>query len=66
MLDLSKHGGELLVLSEQAYAKEAVLQQTLAEHPRYRRPSTAGAEDRKLLLVKKEMGVPGAASGTDV
>lgn len=60
-------GNSLVVLTEQPYATEDVLQQALAEYPEViAGPSTAGSEGGKLLLVKREMGVPGTEGGASV
>jgi hypothetical protein len=57
-------GSDLVVLNQQPYATEDVLQQALAEHPEViAGPSTAGTERGNLLLVRREMGVPGAQGG---
>ena len=57
-------GTDLVVLNQQPYATESVLQQALAEHPEViAGPTTAGAEPGKLLLVRREMGVPATESG---
>jgi hypothetical protein len=59
-----KVGAELMLLNEAPYATEAVLQQALAEHPEViAGPTTAGGDTGRLLLVRREMGVPGAADG---
>ena len=48
----------------QAYETEDVLQRALAEHPEViAGPTTAGEGEGKLLLVRREMGVPGAEGG---
>ncbi len=48
------------MLNQQPYATEDVLQQALAEHPEViAGPTTAGTEAGNLLLVRREMAVPG-------
>ena len=58
-------GGELAVLTEQPYATEDVLQRALAEHPEViAGPTTSDSKPGKLLLVRREMGVPDAGGST--
>jgi len=60
-------GKDLTVLTQRPYATEDVLQQALAEHPEViAGPTTAGSETTSLLLVKREMGVPGTEGGSAV
>lgn len=60
-------GHNLVVLGQQPYESEAVLQQALAEHPEViAGPTTAGAEAGRLLLVRREMGVPNSEGGSNV
>jgi hypothetical protein len=60
-------GNDLVVLNQQPYATEDVLQQALADHPEViAGPTTAGTEAGKLLLVRREMGVPGTQGGGSV
>lgn len=62
-----KTGGELTVLSQEPYASEDVLQRALAEHPEVvAGPTTADGEPRRLLLVRREMGVPGTEGGSAI
>ena len=62
-----KAGSELTVLSQEPYASEDVLQRALAEHPEVvAGPTTSGADARRLLLVRREMGVPGSDGGSAV
>jgi hypothetical protein len=57
-------GSDLIVLNQQPYANEDVLQQALAEHPEViAGPSTTGREGGELLLVRREMGVPATQGG---
>ena len=57
-------GTDLVVLTQQPYVKEDVLQRALAEHPEViAGPTTSGAGSGNLLLVRREMGVPGAEGG---
>ena len=57
-------GTDLVVLTQQPYVKEDVLQRALAEHPDViAGPTTSGARSGNLLLVRREMGVPGAEGG---
>ena len=51
------------VLQQQPYEREDILQRALAEHPEVLAgPTTAGTESGRLLLVRREMGVPSAES----
>lgn len=60
-------GEDLVVMSETPYEKEAVLQQALEEHPDViAGPTTAGSDAGQLLLIRREMGVPGTADGPNV
>lgn len=57
-------GSDLVVLSQQPYASEDVLQHALAEHPEViAGPSTTGIDGGNLLLVRREMGVPASEGG---
>jgi hypothetical protein len=58
---------ELVVMTETPYEKEAILQQALAEYPDViAGPTTTAGDAGRLLLVRREMGVPGAADGPSV
>lgn len=60
-------GDDFVLLSQQPYETEDVLQRALAEHPEVLAgPTTSGAETGRLLLVKREMGVPGEEGGTSI
>jgi hypothetical protein len=60
-------GTDLVVLRPQAYEKEDVLQKALAEYPDViAGPTTSGAAAGKLLLVRREMGVPNVEGGSAV
>jgi hypothetical protein len=60
-------GGQLVLLAEQPYEKEEVLQRALAEHPEViAGPTTKSGGGGKLLLVRREMGVPGDVDGPAV
>ena len=60
-------GTDLAVLRPQAYEKEDVLQKALAEYPDViAGPTTSGAGAGKLLLVRREMGVPSVEGGSAV
>ena len=60
-------GADLVLLGETPYETEAVLQRALAEHPEViAGPTTAGGDADRLLLVRREMGVPGAVDGPSV
>ena len=60
-------GDDLKVLVQQPYASEQVLQRALADHPEViAGPTTAGEEAGRLILVRREMGVPGVAGGPAV
>jgi len=62
-----KVGAELMLLNEAPYATENVLQQALAEHPEViAGPTTAGGDTGRLLLVRREIGVPGTLDGARV
>jgi len=57
-------GGDLALLRQQPYETEAVLQRALADHPEVLAgPTTAGDETKRLLLVRREMGVPARSEG---
>src|SRR6266511_4034541 len=59
-----KVGSDLVVLEEQAYDSEAVLQAALAQHPQVMAGlTTAGSGNAGLLLVRREMGVPSVEGG---
>ncbi len=61
------NGPDLVVLRPQAYQKEDVLQKALAEYPDViAGPTTSGVGAGKLLLVRREMGVPGSEGGSAV
>jgi hypothetical protein len=54
-------GSELVVLEERAYDSEALLQEALARFPEVMAGSTTtGSGSTRLLLVRREMGVPSA------
>jgi hypothetical protein len=54
-------GSELVMLEEQAYDSEALLQAALARFPEVMAGSTtAGSASTRLLLVRREIGVPSA------
>jgi hypothetical protein len=56
--------GKLAVLVEKPYDSESVLQEALADHPEViAGPTTSGDGESRLMLVRREMGVPGAAGG---
>ena len=56
--------GRLTVLEQRDYDSEAVLQKALADFPEVLAgPTTTGEGDSRLLLVRREMGVPSAESG---
>jgi hypothetical protein len=58
------NGTDLVVLRPQAYPKEDVLQKALAEYPDViAGPTTSGVAAGRLLLVRREMGVPSAEGG---
>jgi hypothetical protein len=60
-------GDDLVVMAETPYEKEAILQQALAEHPDViAGPTTAGGDAAQLMLVRREVGVPGTADGPNV
>lgn len=60
-------GQDLVVMAETPYEKETILQQALAEHPDViAGPTTTGGDAGRLLLVRREMGVPGTAEGPNV
>jgi hypothetical protein len=60
-------GTDLVVLRPQTYEKEDVLQKALAEYPDViAGPTTSGATAGKLLLVRREMGVPSTEGGGSV
>ncbi len=55
------------MMGEQPYASEDVLQRALEEHPEViAGSSTAGSRTGRLLLVKREMGVPGSEGGSSI
>jgi len=57
--------GQLMVLDQQPYESEALLQQALATFPAVLAGSTTGQGDAKaLLLIRREMGVPGSSGGS--
>ncbi|MGY1665900.1 hypothetical protein [Geodermatophilus sp. SYSU D00696] len=54
----------LTVLKQSSYDSEAILQTALADHPEVLAgPTTAGDEDGRLLLIRREMGVPSVQDG---
>ena len=58
-------GSDLTVLRQRGYDSEAVLQASLMEHPEViAGPTTTGEGDARLLLVRREMGVPVSADGS--
>jgi hypothetical protein len=60
-------GSELVPLKETPYETEDVLQRALAEHPEViAGPTTVGGDTGRLLLVRREMGVPGTPDGPSV
>lgn len=60
-------GTDLVVMAETPYENETILQQSLAEHPDViAGPTTTGGDAERLMLVRREMGVPGAAEGPNV
>ncbi|MEP9382470.1 hypothetical protein [Nocardioides sp. KR10-350] len=62
-----KVGESLELLSQTPYDSEAVLQEALAGHPEViAGPTTSGDGESRLLLVRREMGVPSASSAANV
>jgi hypothetical protein len=60
-------GDDLVLLGEAPYETEDVLQRALAEHPEViAGPTTTGEDAGRLLLVRREMGVPGMPDGPNV
>lgn len=60
-----KSGDRLTVLERRSYESEQLLQAALAEHPEVLAgPTTAGDEEARLLLVRREMPVPTVAGGS--
>ena len=60
-------GADLVVLRPQAYEKEDVLQKALAEYPDViAGPTTSGVGGGRLLLVRREMGVPSTEGGSAI
>ncbi len=54
-------GGALTVLEQADYDSEAVLQIALAQFPEViAGPSTTGVSEARLLLIRREMGIPSA------
>ncbi len=54
-----KLGENLTLLQQTPYDSEAFLQEALADHPEViAGPTTQGDRESRLLLVKREMGVP--------
>jgi len=57
-------GDDLSVLHQEPYEKEALLQRMIERSPELiAGPTTLGDEPARLLLVRREMGVPSAAGG---
>ena len=60
-------GSDLLAMIETSYETEDVLQRALAEHPEVIAGSTTtGGDAGRLLLIRREMGVPGTSEGANV
>ena len=54
------------MLTDRPYDSEAILQEALALYPEViAGPTTAGRRDARLLLVRREMGVPSQESGSN-
>jgi hypothetical protein len=55
--------GELVLLQESPYDSESLLQELLAEYPEIIAGRATNSEDARLLLIRREMGVPSSAEG---
>jgi hypothetical protein len=57
--------GQLVLLTEQAYESEVVLQEALSKHPRVIAGISTSGATSGLILVKWEMGIPGTQLSLD-
>jgi hypothetical protein len=60
-----KHGDELVAMVEQPYEAEAVLQRLLADYPNLLAGDDDDHQDRRWLLVQRELGIAGEPDGAN-